>query len=240
VIFFFLSRKKVQLASFFFEKRKRSCHVGALRLTIRGLEADIAERGRLLDDARRQAASLIDDLRGQAVDHRRAFQELEGALRERHRVESAAIAAAHERKVLELTTDFDRMRQTLLAHASQLEQKIQDTERQYETRDSRPEDLQRISQLIGQMLDKEATVQKLQGELKFYKLELENREEMYNHRFRRQTNVVPMGVPTTAAAAGIGALSATLTLPSPSSHGPLSVPPLKRLAAKSAAGSFPT
>jgi len=37
----------------------------ALRLTIRGLEADIAERGHLLDDARRQAASLIDDLRGQ-------------------------------------------------------------------------------------------------------------------------------------------------------------------------------
>lgn len=53
----------------------------------------------------------------------------------------------------------------------------------YEIRPSRPEDLEMISDLEEQIVVKDAFIKKQEDDMKFYKLELINREQSYNQMF---------------------------------------------------------
>lgn len=50
----------------------------------------------------------------------------------------------------------------------------------YELRPSRPEDLDMITDLEEQIVVKDAFIKKQEDDMKFYKLELINREQSYN------------------------------------------------------------
>ena len=83
------------------------------------------------------------------------------------------------------------------------------------------EDLLKINQLISQVLEKDAALQKLQNQLKFYKLELENREENYNHMFKRQPNVAGAPrAPSLDAAARAGSLANMASMHGMAAPGP--------------------
>lgn len=67
----------------------------------------------------------------------------------------------------------------------------------YEGRPSRPEDTELIKTLQEQILAKEADLKKAAEDMKFYKLELINREHSYNNMFGNNPNVGvinPMGM----------------------------------------------
>ena len=53
----------------------------------------------------------------------------------------------------------------------------------YAGRPSRPEDLELVKQLQEEILQKEAQIKKAAEDMKFYKLELINREQSYNAMF---------------------------------------------------------
>lgn len=67
-------------------------------------------------------------------------------------------------------------------------------EDRYKNRESRPEDVARISQLEKEMVDKDELVAKTKEEMLYFKREMLNREENYNQKFNRTPNVGVMQV----------------------------------------------
>jgi hypothetical protein len=59
----------------------------------------------------------------------------------------------------------------------------------YENRPSRPEDLEMIRQMQEDINQKDALLKKAAEDMKFYKLELINREDSYNKMFGTNPNV---------------------------------------------------
>jgi len=59
----------------------------------------------------------------------------------------------------------------------------------YENRPSRPEDLEMIRSLQEEILQKDNLLKKAAEDMKFYKLELINREDSYNKMFGTNPNV---------------------------------------------------
>lgn len=79
----------------------------------------------------------------------------------------------------------DQQEETII----QLQMQVSTLESQYNKRASRPEDLEKIEQLKELVLEKQAEVEKVQDEMKFFKLELVNREENFNSVFGNQPRV---------------------------------------------------
>ena len=67
-------------------------------------------------------------------------------------------------------------------------------EEKYKNRESRPEDVARISQLEREMVEKDELVAKTREEMLYFKREMLNREENYNQKFNRTPNVGVMQV----------------------------------------------
>jgi hypothetical protein len=61
-----------------------------------------------------------------------------------------------------------------------LESKFAELQELYEQRPSRPEDVEMIQDLNEQITQKDAFIKKQEDDMKFYKLELINREQSYN------------------------------------------------------------
>lgn len=97
----------------------------------------------------------------------------------------------------------DKMREATKAYRA-LEEK-------YKNRESRPEDVARISQLEKEMIEKDELVAKTREEMLYFKREMLNREENYNQKFNRSPNVGVMQVLKTkdmtgsdSSASGVG------------------------------------
>jgi hypothetical protein len=70
-----------------------------------------------------------------------------------------------------------------------LNQKFIEIQDLYNGRPSRPEDTDLIQKLQDEILQKEADLKKAAEDMKFYKLELINREHSYNNMFGNNPNV---------------------------------------------------
>lgn len=80
----------------------------------------------------------------------------------------------------------------------QLKKAVGDLEYKYANRESRSEDVERINGLLKEMREKDDALIKAFNDMKYYKLELHNREESYNKVFGRQPSIAN---PNTAPAA---------------------------------------
>lgn len=87
----------------------------------------------------------------------------------------------------------------------QLNERFQELQELYEVRPPRPEDLELIKKLQAEIEQKDAAIKKAAEDMKFYKLELINREESYNNMFGRTPNVGVMNPMTTGKNAAKGA-----------------------------------
>ena len=70
-----------------------------------------------------------------------------------------------------------------------LQDKFQELTDLFEQRPSRPEDLDLIKQLQDDIVNKDNQLKKAAEDMKFYKLELINREESYNKMFGSMPSV---------------------------------------------------
>ena len=70
-----------------------------------------------------------------------------------------------------------------------LNENFKELESIYQQRPSRPEDLELVKQLQDDILIKEQALKKAAEDMKFYKLELINREQSYNTMFGTNPNV---------------------------------------------------
>lgn len=63
--------------------------------------------------------------------------------------------------------------------------RLHEADVKYENREPREIDLRKISELEGTILDREKDIQKLQSELQYYRLEMNNREMSFNRIFNK-------------------------------------------------------
>ncbi len=82
-----------------------------------------------------------------------------------------------------MKTQFASIRGLLDQKYQQLEEKFVELQGLFDTRPSRNEDLELIRQLQEQCSEKDSQLKKAAEDMKFYKLELINREQSYNKVF---------------------------------------------------------
>eukprot|EP00501_MAST-03F_sp_TOSAG23-6_P002367 GSMAST32.ASY1.ANO1.2473.1 assembled CDS len=90
----------------------------------------------------------------------------------------------HLAETKDLNEQFQKAHKMLLDQQKLLQDRLQAIQEKYENRESRPEDTSRIAELELECSNHSKIVKKMMQEMKFYKLELVNRENNYNKMFK--------------------------------------------------------
>ncbi|XP_075059093.1 protein FAM184A isoform X2 [Mixophyes fleayi] len=99
------------------------------------------------------------------------------------------LTAAHIREKQAIMTEFAKTQALLMEKKSALQASLTEMEEKYQNRESRPEDLQVISDLKDMVAERDQLIKKLIEDKKFYQLELVNRETNFNKVFNASPNV---------------------------------------------------
>ena len=89
----------------------------------------------------------------------------------------------------EMQAEFQEASDLMDKKYKQLMDSFSELQDLYDVRPSRPEDLELIKQLQEDIVQKDNLLKKAAEDMKFYKLELINREESYNKMFGKTPNV---------------------------------------------------
>ncbi len=89
----------------------------------------------------------------------------------------------------EMQSEFAQASDLMDQKYKQLSERFVELQELYEGRPSRPEDLELIKQLQEEIIQKDNLLKKAAEDMKFYKLELINREQSYNQMFGTNPNV---------------------------------------------------
>ena len=115
-------------------------------------------------------------------------------MRATHKAELEALIADHISETEVLNAEFLRVQDVMTQQNDLLEQRLAEVQELYEKRGSRPEDLERIAVLSSENAELADEVAKLVKDMKYYKLELVNREKNFNKMFNASPNVGVMSV----------------------------------------------
>lgn len=171
-----------------------------LRLSEAALKKESEEHAKEKEHAQQlqgrlfEAQSLIDELnsrmRTAEMAHAEALNRKEEEfakekrnLKEQHKAETEQLLEVHLKETGQLKDQFDRARELQDMQIAMLQQRLQELQELYDSRPSRPEDLEHITALTIEVQEKDEMVKRLVEEMKFYKLELTNREQNYNKVF---------------------------------------------------------
>ncbi|XP_075453866.1 protein FAM184A isoform X3 [Ascaphus truei] len=99
------------------------------------------------------------------------------------------ITAAHFREKQTILAEFTKNQTLLKEKITALQVSLTEMEEKYQNRESRPEDLQVISELKDMVAERDQLIKKLIEDKKFYQLELVNRETNFNKVFNANPNV---------------------------------------------------
>ncbi|KDO24593.1 hypothetical protein SPRG_10124 [Saprolegnia parasitica CBS 223.65] len=186
------------------------------RTVVASKEEAIEASQRLVADQADAIRKLQDDLKTQAavLEHKQdewrntqkrlaaeKTQALEGLARQ-HKAELEHLLDEHVNETQLLNAQFEKTRGLLQEQQQVLIAKVREWEAVYARRDSRVEDVNRISELEQEVATKDALVQQTVEEMAYIKRELLNREDTYNKTFGRSPNVGVLQVlkPTTLTA----------------------------------------
>ena len=101
-----------------------------------------------------------------------------------------------------MTAEFQKAQALLQEQVGQLREQLRGLQARLDAREPRAEDLATIEQLLRQLREKDETVRRTYEEMKYFKLELQNREENFNKNFGGGPRV---GVMMPTASKGSGA-----------------------------------
>ncbi len=149
----------------------------------------------------RQADALRAEMDAENKAHALKCEKMEEMWRLResqtadeHQRQMSALSAQHD-QVLRLREDAAAAaRATLEDVCAGLREELAEMARKYHARESLPEDLERIMQLQQAVMEREQALEKAVADMKFYKLELVNREENFNNRFSQGGGMGAMNV----------------------------------------------
>ena len=131
-----------------------------------------AERERLVEDAKRK----------------------ENDFRAQHLGELTALRAEHQNELKDANDAMRVMREQHEEKYASAQAECQDWRERFEARESRKEDVEKIRQLQSKVIAADKRVKEIQEEMKYFKLELMNREENFNKMFNASPNVGVMNI----------------------------------------------
>nr|KAF6362821.1 family with sequence similarity 184 member A [Pipistrellus kuhlii] len=99
------------------------------------------------------------------------------------------MTADHLREKNIMRADFNKTNELLKEINAALQVSLEEMEEKYLIRESRPEDLQMITELRAMLTERDHVIKKLIEDNKFYQLELVNRETNFNKMFNSSPTV---------------------------------------------------
>ena len=114
------------------------------------------------------------------IEVEREFSDKERSLNERIKREMNTLISEQMRELMEMQSEFAQASDFMDQKYKQLNERFLELQELYEGRPSRPEDLDLIRQLQEEIVQKENLLKKAAEDMKFYKLELINREQSFN------------------------------------------------------------
>jgi chromosome segregation ATPase len=163
-----------------------------MRRELSQLQLNLSESKAAAVEARQVAERDVESVRAE-------WKAKLSAAHDAHENATCGLKLAHESQIKDLKEAFEDERKQLLAKIKQLQRVTADLEYKYANRESREEDVQKINQLLKEAKEKDEALLKAYNDMKFYKLELVNREENYNKTFGRTPTVASGPHPPAAA-----------------------------------------
>lgn len=117
------------------------------------------------------------------------FNDKERRLLDNLKKEKNALIQEQIKEIQAMQGEFAQASELMDLKYKQLSDKFMELQELYENRPSRPEDLEMIRQLQEEIVQKDNLLKKAAEDMKFYKLELINREDSYNKMFGTNPNV---------------------------------------------------
>ncbi|XP_064364994.1 protein FAM184A isoform X2 [Dromaius novaehollandiae] len=164
------------------ELRHRDHHIAELDKEILHLHENISALTRELEFKGKEVLRIRSESNQQIRMH-------EQDLSKKHEKELDVLTADHIREKQSMLADFNKTQELLKEINSALQISLEEMEEKYKNRESRPEDLQLISELKDLIAERDQLIKKLIEDKKFYQLELVNRETNYNKVFNASPNV---------------------------------------------------
>ncbi|XP_009643529.1 protein FAM184A isoform X3 [Egretta garzetta] len=164
------------------ELRHRDHHIAELDKEILHLHENISALTKELEFKGKEVLRIRSESNQQIRMH-------EQDLSKKHEKELDVLTADHIREKQSMLADFNKTQELLKEINSALQISLEEMEEKYKNRESRPEDLQLISELKDLIAERDQLIKKLIDDKKFYQLELVNRETNYNKMFNASPNV---------------------------------------------------
>ncbi|XP_074943623.1 protein FAM184A isoform X2 [Phalacrocorax aristotelis] len=164
------------------ELRHRDHHIAELDKEILHLHENISALTKELEFKGKEVLRIRSESNQQIRMH-------EQDLSKKHEKELDVLTSDHIREKQSMLADFNKTQELLKEINSALQISLEEMEEKYKNRESRPEDLQLISELKDLIAERDQLIKKLIEDKKFYQLELVNRETNYNKMFNASPNV---------------------------------------------------
>ncbi|XP_071405073.1 protein FAM184A isoform X2 [Pithys albifrons albifrons] len=172
------------------------CRISDLQDELRHRDHHIAELDKEILHLHENISALTKELEFKGKEilriHSESNQQIrmhEQDLSKKHEKELDVLTADHIREKQSMLADFNKTQELLKEINSALQISLEEMEEKYKNRESRPEDLQLISELKDLIAERDQLIKKLIEDKKFYQLELVNRETNYNKMFNASPNV---------------------------------------------------
>ncbi|XP_039386942.1 protein FAM184A isoform X1 [Mauremys reevesii] len=164
------------------ELKHRDHHISELDKEILTLHENISALTKELEFKGKEVLRIRSESNQQIRIH-------EQDLSKKHEKELDVMTADHIREKQSILADFNKTQELLKEINSALQVSLEEMEEKYQNRESRPEDLQLISELKDLIAERDQLIKKLIDDKKFYQLELVNRETNFNKVFNASPNV---------------------------------------------------
>jgi hypothetical protein len=143
-----------------------------------------------------------------ALQHEMLAQQERAALelgRERQQAKETLdqLLAEQLNETRAMTAEFQKAQALLQEQVGQLREQLRGLQARLDAREPRAEDLATIEQLLRQLREKDEIVRRTYEEMKYFKLELQNREENFNKNFG-VAQAAAMNMRVYAFAGGLG------------------------------------
>ena len=135
-----------------------------------------------------------NDFKEEQKRNKEERQQLEDHLQRSHKAMMDRLIEENMNQTRELNEEFMKSKEIMDDQYAELEARFNSLEERFMNRESRPEDIKRIRELESQMVKKNKEIKRVKEEMKYFKLELLNREENFNKTFSRTPNVGVMQV----------------------------------------------
>ncbi|XP_032540371.1 protein FAM184A isoform X2 [Chiroxiphia lanceolata] len=178
------------------QEKEFLCRISDLQDELRHRDHHIAELDKEILHLHENISALTKELEFKGKEilriHSESNQQIrmhEQDLSKKHEKELDGLTADHIREKQSMLADFNKTQELLKEINSALQISLEEMEEKYKNRESRPEDLQLISELKDLIAERDQLIKKLIEDKKFYQLELVDRETNYNKMFNASPNV---------------------------------------------------